>query len=119
VVVTGPRDWGQTSVERQAARDIADEYGKKGWVIVQGGAKGLDTLILEHCIAQGYRHETMTAKWHEQGRAAGPIRNAKMLALPHVRKVIGFRRGKEWSKGTGVCVAKANQMELSVRIIEV
>lgn len=120
VVFTGPRTWGKSIEERRLARERVDHYATKGYVIVQGGAKGLDTLVLEHCIGNGYRVETLYAAWSSQGRRAGPIRNVKMLSQEGTERVVGFRRAKlGWSKGTGHCVKTAQEMEIPVEIVEV
>lgn len=117
---TGPRTWGRSHEERQLARTAVDKYGDNGFTIVQGGAKGLDTLVLNHCLACGYRVETYHARWDSHGKMAGPIRNAKMLSLEGVEKVVGFRvQSRGWSKGTGNCVKAAKALEIPVEIVQV
>lgn len=120
MIFTGPRTWGKSFEERRLARERVDYYGDRGYMIVQGGARGLDQLVLEHCLACGYRVETYYAKWNSHGRRAGPIRNVKMLSQDGVERVVGFRRAAVgWSKGTGHCVRTAQQMEIPVEVIEV
>ena len=119
VVFAGPRVWGRSIEERTAAYDAVDEYGRRGFIIVQGGARGLDTLVMEYCLEKGYRMETHYAMWSSQGRRAGPIRNVKMLSAPGVQHLIAFkRRGKDLTKGTGSCVRMAEQFEVPVKIVE-
>lgn len=118
IIFTGPRDWGAGGEERLAAARAVDEWGNRGYVIVQGGAKGLDRLVLEACITRGYRHETVHAEWEKFGKRAGHVRNTKMLTLPNVERCIGFRyANRDWTRGTGNCVASAKQ--LNIPVIEV
>lgn len=46
---------------------------------VTGPYKGVDYWSRQWAIARGKRHVQVHAQWKGQGRAAGPIRNKKML----------------------------------------
>ena len=83
-------------------------------VIIEGGAEGADKLAFRWA-AQGNRagSETYEAKWHVEGRAAGPIRNARMLEEGQPDLVVAFPGGR----GTADMVRKARGA--GVRVIEV
>jgi hypothetical protein len=67
----------------------------KSFTLVHGGAQGADSLA---GLWASMRKDSVTvrvyeADWKTHGRAAGPIRNIKMLteSLPHV--IIAFKGG--------------------------
>lgn len=51
----------------------------KDTVILQGGARGADSMAAEVARALGLPVETYPAEWERYGRAAGAIRNQRML----------------------------------------
>jgi hypothetical protein len=72
--------------------------------IVHGGAMGADRLAGDWGRANGVPVEVFPAEWVKDGRAAGPMRNAKMLASgPNL--VVAFPGGR----GTADMVAKAKR----------
>lgn len=61
--------------------------------IIHGGCSGADTLADEAARYYGMSIEVFAAEWDEHGKAAGPIRNQKMIdADPDL--VIAFRGGR-------------------------
>jgi hypothetical protein len=70
--------------------------------IVEGGASGADHLASQWAIANGVPDESHPAEWNRLGAAAGPIRNASMLATG-INLVIALPGGR----GTADMVAKA------------
>lgn len=69
-------------------------------VLIEGGARGADTLA--HQAARHYRVQIITypADWKTYGKRAGPIRNQQMLKEGRPTIVIGFHDNLELSKGT-------------------
>ena len=62
-------------------------------VVLQGGAQGADTLAALWA-ARNRRHcETMKADWKRHGKAAGPIRNQRMLDEWEPALVVAFPGG--------------------------
>ncbi len=55
--------------------------------------------------------EVYEADWHEHGRAAGPIRNARMIAEGRPDLVIAFPGGR----GTADMVSRARKAGIEVR----
>jgi len=111
VLVTGGRDFG----DRKLLFDVLDRlHATHGFkVLIHGDASGADRLSGEWATARGITVEAHPADWKKHGRAAGPIRNQKMLEeKPEL--VVAFPGGK----GTADMVRKARQAELEVVIVE-
>lgn len=79
LIVCGGRDYADrdhvfaTLDHIHAQRNIA--------LIIEGGATGADRLAREWAQDRGVPFRTEPANWTQFGRAAGPLRNARMLAL--------------------------------------
>lgn len=63
-------------------------------LIIEGGAAGADTLAVEWANANGIEVKTYRAEWERLGRAAGPIRNQRMLDDGMPDEVVAFRGGR-------------------------
>ncbi len=78
--------------------------------LMQGGAKGVDAIAREWAMTKaGIQRYVCHADWKAHGRAAGPLRNAKMLTWkPDL--VVAFPGGRgtadmvERAKGAGIPV---------------
>ena len=95
ILITGSRDMNDYSKVAFAISAAIDELHRnnpddKEIIIVHGAARGADTLAGDY-VSQArsflsnegvsIREEKHPAKWREHGKAAGPKRNAKMVAL--------------------------------------
>lgn len=83
-----------------------DEFHEKDRIValMHGGATGVDDFARRWAHANGIRTWTRRADWEKHGRAAGPIRNARMLEwLPDC--VIAFPGGR----GTADMVQQARK----------
>lgn len=81
--------------------------------ILQGGARGADRLAFEWAGERGIPRETIKADWDGLGRAAGPIRNQKMVdEKPDI--VIAFPGGD----GTKDLLARAEYAGIRVILID-
>lgn len=83
--------------------------------IVEGGAKGVDEQARKYALKHNISFRTFDADWDENGKAAGPIRNAEMAN--YADKLIAFYDGK--SRGTGNMIKTAKSKGLPVEIIEI
>ena len=81
--------------------------------IVQGGAKGADRLAKEYAIRNHIQMREYPADWQKDGRAAGPIRNSRMLSEEGPDLVVAFSGGR----GTADMVSKAKRA--GIEVIEV
>ena len=107
VIVTGGRDYRDWE-KVQKVLGLLD-IG----LIVQGGATGADHLAAKYAALKQIFLIQVDADWIKHGRAAGPIRNAEMLALYPDAIVVAFPGGI----GTANCVQKA--IELGHTVLKV
>lgn len=78
--------------------------------IVEGGAQGADALAREWAIATGADLHQYEADWKRHGKAAGPIRNQRMLDESKPDLVLAFPGGK----GTADMVRRARAARVPV-----
>jgi hypothetical protein len=95
IVVTGSRDW--TNVE--TVKNVLLEYRDLQPTIIHGGCRGLDLIAKDVAEKIGYKTIEVKADWQHHGRAAGPIRNRKMLDMSP-KQVIAFHDNIASSLGT-------------------
>lgn len=62
--------------------------------IISGMAKGADTVGVMYARERGYTVDAYPANWDRDGKAAGPIRNKRMLLEGMPDLVIAFEGGK-------------------------
>ena len=62
-------------------------------LLIEGGAPGADTMAREFAKWQGIPVRTFEADWDGEGRAAGPIRNKRMLDEGKPDLVVAFDGG--------------------------
>jgi len=78
-------------------------------VLINGGARGADTLAREWADHREIFVETYMAEWAKFGKAAGYIRNAKMLNSGNPGMVVCFPGGKGTANmkriAEGACVS--------------
>jgi hypothetical protein len=72
----------------------------KPTVLIEGEARGADTLARMVAEELGIPIEKYPADWNTHGKKAGPIRNRQMLKEGKPDMVIGFHDDLENSKGT-------------------
>lgn len=65
-------------------------------VIISGAAPGVDSLAIRYASERGFRCLQFPAAWETYGKAAGPRRNAEMVA--NSSHIVAFWDGK--SRGT-------------------
>lgn len=76
--------------------DYDDEYHMpyKDLVIIEGGAKGVDTAAAEFAVVHWTGLEEYQADWKKYGKRAGYIRNKEMLDKGKPDVVIAFPGGQ-------------------------
>ncbi len=87
-------------------------------LIVQGGARGADKIAKILADSYGISCKTEEAKWKENGKAAGPIRNQKMLDKFDPDVVLAFHRDITKSKGTKDMVERARKHGCIVKVFK-
>lgn len=121
VLVCGGRDLGSCSVwdwlEAHAHELCCDRLNRASHVpithLIQGGASGADEAAERWARASGIQTLVFRADWQAHGKAAGPIRNRRMLEAGRPDVVIAFPGGrgtadmKRQAEAAGVPVIEA------------
>lgn len=81
--------------------------------IIHGGASGADKLAGEWAECFGVPFRIFPAQWDRDGKAAGPIRNQRMIDEGKPDIVVAFPGGR----GTADMIAKARKA--GIEVIEV
>lgn len=85
-----------------------------GSVVIHGGANGPDSQAGACARRLGFEEIVEPADWKRYGRAAGPIRNQRMLDLHKPDKVLAFWDGT--SAGTRDMIRRAKKAGIPVEV---
>ncbi|MDF3607511.1 DUF2493 domain-containing protein [Paracoccus sp. DMF-8] len=110
VLVCGGRDFNDKEKAFAVLNQIRPTF------IIEGGAKGADTLawLWRKRNLSSDNHLTIEARWDVDGKAAGPIRNQRMIDEGKPDLVVAFPGGR----GTADMVRRAKRAGIEVRIIK-
>lgn len=107
LLVCGDRHWGDKEMVWAELDKYYELHGRE-LLIISGGAKGADTIAQGWAIANHIDHLIRYPRWDEEGKSAGPKRNARMLKH-RPDKVLAFHDDIKESKGTRDMVTKAKR----------
>lgn len=110
VIVTGSRDWTDAALLGRALAAYKPE------LLVEGGARGADTLAREWAQAADISCITIPANWNRWGKAAGARRNIEMLEFYPDALVVAFPLPQ--SRGTWHCVFEARKRGHKVMVVK-
>lgn len=79
-------------------------------LVIHGAARGADSLAGEWACLNGIDVAEYPADWNKDGKAAGPIRNARMLSEGKPDGVVAFPGGR----GTADMIGQAKRAGLKV-----
>lgn len=108
VIVCGGRDYSHRNHVFGALDRLHRERGIA--CVIHGGAGGADSLAGEWAEGAGVPVQRFPADWKVSARAAGPLRNARMIAEGQPDGVVAFPGGK----GTADMIAQAEAAGLKV-----
>lgn len=91
IIVCGGRSFGDAKGLFTALDRIKAAYPDMR--VLQGAALGADSLAAKWAAARGVPCDAFPARWHSEGRAAGPKRNLRMLAHLMTLKQHGYKIG--------------------------
>lgn len=115
IVVCGGRTYSDAARVAEVLDTVLARAGEM--VLRHGDATGADQLAVEWADANGVRLDPFPvemSEWRTYGKAAGPIRNARMLAEPPTPDlVVAFPGGP----GTADCVAQARALGIPVLVV--
>ena len=110
ILVCGGRDY----ADRNRMTEVLSERLNEGDTVVHGGAPGADALagdiagrVLGHTVV------VHPADWATHGKAAGPIRNQKMLDSHPIDELIAFPGGR----GTQDMVRRAQDAGVKITLV--
>lgn len=100
------------AAERRTVTEVLDEIAAENEIeyLISGHAAGADTLAEEWALARGIHVKAWAADWNSHGRAAGPIRNERMLRESNATHGIAFPGGN----GTADMVGRLREAGLPV-----
>ena len=112
VLVCGGRDYN----DKQRVWEYLDASNECVRItrLIQGGGRGADALAKAWADDRGIPIATHEAQWEVYGRAAGPMRNQKMLMEEQPDLVIAFPGGK----GTLDVVTRARKAGIAVDLLD-
>lgn len=107
ILITGSRTWSKFGVIEDAILGVAAGSSQqyKNVTIVHGDAPGADTLADMVARKWGMKIEAHPAEWDRLSKAAGPIRNQKMVDLG-ANICLAFPEPQ--SRGTRDCMRRAS-----------
>lgn len=114
VLVSGDRNWQYYGAIEGVLKDLA--HLQSYWRLIHGAARGADSMADLAGHELGMDVTPVPADWKTHGRAAGPIRNRKMLDMkPDL--VVAFHNNLEKSRGTKDCVVEARLRGIPVILV--
>jgi hypothetical protein len=117
ILMCGDRNWNDEIKMRQVFKSLKILYND--FEIVQGGASGADTMAKNIATELGIPFKEYLAEWSKYGRAAGPLRNERMLEdNPDIELVVAFHKNISQSKGTKNMLEKAINKGIKTEIIK-
>lgn len=119
IIVCGDRNWSNRQLVNQVLNKYYNELTRDVKVLVHGGCRGADLIASEEGRKIGFKIKEYSANWDLYGKAAGPVRNEKMLKenLIWNPKVIAFHNDIKSSKGTKHMVNIAKKAGLEVVVV--
>lgn len=111
VLVCGGRDYRDADRVFMELEYLDSAFGVAA--IIHGGASGADSLAAKWAVMRRVPAEAFFAFWERDGKAAGPIRNARMLNDGKPDMVLAFPGGR----GTDDMVRKA--MAAGVPVVQI
>lgn len=113
LLVCGDRGWTDRDLIMMALSEIKDEVA----VVIEGGANGADSLARDVADELKIPVKEYPADWEKHHRAAGPIRNKRMLIEGKPDMVLAFHDDISRSKGTKSMLNLARAAGVECRVI--
>ena len=119
VLICGSRNWNDPTPMNAvlAGLDVLAEGSNEPLVVIHGDAPGADRLAGSLAKRWGATVIAEPADWNKHGKAAGPIRNQKMLDEHKPDVVYAFRSSGK-SNGTDDMCKRARDAHLPTYVIQ-
>lgn len=117
ILVCGCRDWTDGAKIEEEMCNYANlaHQAVESLVVISGGAKGADSIAAKLAKSWKWHLRVFLADWDSHGRAAGVMRNQKMLDVECPDQVLAFWDGR--SKGTLDMISRAVRYGVEVSIV--
>lgn len=114
VLVCGSRNWKDDKFIHEYLEVFNKNYHGYGEidVLIHGGARGADTIAGEFAESNNIKVVKFSAEWKKYGKAAGPMRNNKMLTEGKPDIVIAFINKNQRSRGSKHMVRLAKKANI-------
>ena len=112
VIIAGCRDFNDYELLKEKCDYFLQDEEKEDVVIISGHASGADALGERYAQERGFQLETFPADWKAHGRAAGPIRNARMASAANA--LIAFWDGKSRVTKNMIEIAKNHNLKVVI-----
>lgn len=111
VLICGDRNW----TDKKAVDEFIVSLPPKS-TIIHGNCRGADIIAGE--LGKMRRHDVVAvpAEWQRYGRAAGPIRNKRMLEKYKIELVVAFHDDLSQSRGTKDMIKQAKDWGIPVEV---
>lgn len=113
VIFCGSRTWNRIDVVAKVVEKLDSDA-----VVIQGDARGADTIAKACAIERGLKVLSFPADWDRHGRSAGFRRNLQMLEEGEANLVVAFIDTNWVSKGTRNMIELAEAKGVQVVRIE-
>ena len=113
ILCCGDRNWDSFDIIKRELRKFDSDT-----VIINGGARGADTISKYIGKTFSFAIITFHANWNKYGIAAGIIRNTQMLNKGNPDLVLAFHNNIENSKGTKNMVMQSKKKGIKTIIIK-
>lgn len=122
VLVCGSREWGDRWPIERMVVGLSVTNHPDVLTIIHGAARGADTLagnVVQKLWSRGYPvvEEPYPAEWDKHGKAAGAIRNQRMLDDGKPDVVVAFTDNLLSSNGTWDMVQRAQKAGVTTYVI--
>ena len=119
LLICGDRDWSDQETMRKALLLLIDNCHreKEPLHIIHGDARGADKMAGELATKFRLKVTAYPADWEKYKKAAGPIRNTRMLNEGHPDAVLAFHNNIATSKGTANMLVQAAKRGIKTMLV--
>lgn len=114
ILVCGGRDFDRGDVLERVLDEV--HKNKEVTLVIQGCAKGADTLGWLWARKKGIELWSFRADWKHHGNAAGPLRNQKMIDEGKPELIVAFPTKN--SRGTWDMVRRAEKAGIKTIVVK-
>ena len=111
ILICGDRNWKDVETIENFICSLPPDT-----VIIHGNARGADKIAERKAKEHGLTVKGYSADWDRYGKAAGPIRNKRMLLEGRPDRVVAFHNDLSKSRGTADMLRQAEKRGVAFEI---